>query len=758
MENTDYKEEISASELAENNIAEYARYVVEGKFSSVYDGLKLIHRRILWTLGTNESMVKVSSLAGEIQNRFHPHGPAGIEDAITRLAQPFNNMVPLMYSKSNVGDYSGSTAAAGRYLPITSSEFARDVFFNRVNTSVFNYIPTEVGDGKVEPQYFIPIIPTALLTGTFGIGVGYRADCAPLNLLSVCELVKVYIELRHNCLDYRNQFGPIAAKYLIPDFPINQLIRNYDELLKAYQNGNYLHPIVVDGTMDLTPNTIALHTIPYGNSIKNVFLECGMETQMKDGFIPRNFIKVDDLFGGIKNSISEANTVFTTRRGVHPLALMDEFKKKVGFTQSWRPSPYYVGRNREILNCTPFDLLDIWYEERYRAILSELKDTQNHLVMKSRELAALVIIADHADEVCRIFNRAADPEETIAVLCKKFKLSQFQAKFLWDLPLKQLTKRGKGALIDDLNKVKAKLKELQNCFVNVDDHILEDVDFIIKKYANDVPRRTKIPNFIGWAEINGVGIIQVDSIEEYDRLINTWGIDKLQLGIYQVGNNFKYVVNSGIISTEDKLVLPKQFTGNYLVTAKHPLKYTVVVNGDTIFQIHGLYQDPSISGKQVLVGERFVAVDDDGTFHVVKTTSIVKRTSITALGNLSKIADAWYADLGTEDNSIVVAYMCDKEPNQIRLERLELPCKSSRLPIGNTTILGVVKTGSKMMVSLPTSITGTKLIRHLFIPNTAKVFESQPLIRVHLTRKQTDIPAVKVKPIKRNSDVYTLEV
>lgn len=755
MENIEYKEEIAADELVTLNYGEYAKYVTSSKFSSVYDGLKQIHRRILWVLGTNPEKIKVSVLGGRVMDKYHPHGNASIEEAISRLAQPWVNTVPLVYSRSNVGDYSGSAVAAGRYLPVMASEFTADLFFNRVDTSALHMIPSSTGNGEYEPEYFIPVIPTALLTGASGIGIGYTSELPPLNLSALCELTKRYVEIREKHAFYKEHYKELAP-LLIPDFPIKQLIRNYRQVLESYERGEFDIPLMLDGTMVLTPNTIAIKTIPWGDSMRKIYTVYGSQISWKDGFIAKNFSNVDDLSGGIKASISEANTVFTTRRGVHPLDVLPAFKKLIGFTHSWKPFPNYVGTDGKMLRCTPFDLLDIWYAERVRSILAELKSKQNRLVMKSRELSAQVLVADHSKELFNIFNSAPNKESTIPVLCKRFNLSEYQAKFLTELRFHQITGKGKEALIGELNGAIHQLQEMQGEFVRVNQRIVEDADFIDNKYGSKIPRRTMYPDFKGWVQVEDKGIIQFESFEELNQLIETWGTDKLTVQFFPKGKVHKYLITVDGVEDESKLDIPKQTAGIELIESKLPLKNTIVFGDGTVFYTPGVVVDRTVKGRTIPVPERFVITDNNFNFTLGTAAEFSKRATAKSLGILTKYTNVYRTYLGTQDDEIVVASINDKEPNIIRLEKLKLPARLSRLSIGTTTIIGICRVGDPWGFSLPLSVRGVKMWRHFYIRDTASIFVKNKLIKIHTVKKSTD-QAIKLQPYKRNSNVITVE-
>ena len=175
---TTFQSEITASEAAESNMFSYTRYNNLEILPSCVDGLKLCLRRIIGVLGTTDQRMKGAALTGDVMNKLHPHGDTGIYDAIVRLGQPFSQVLPFITIKGNCGAYGGGEYAASRYLDVQYAQFTKDLFFNNVDSRTLTYIPSELGKG-VEPAYYVPRIPTALLMGAFGVSVAYNHTTPP---------------------------------------------------------------------------------------------------------------------------------------------------------------------------------------------------------------------------------------------------------------------------------------------------------------------------------------------------------------------------------------------------------------------------------------------------------------------------------------------------------------------------------------------------------------------------------------------------
>ena len=287
---TDYKSEMTADRAIEDNMKVYGTDTHKSKFPNNIDGLKLIHRRILWTLHKNPHTQKEASLTGQVM-KMHPHGDGSINDAISILAQPFSNMIPLVYSDSNIGMYSGEPPAAARYVDVSEAEAASDFFFKDVSDATLNFVPCESEEG-VEPENFIPVIPTTLLIGSFGIAVGFKTDTPMMCIHELCQLAIEYVRLRSTCPDWQAKLLPVLSKMLLPDFPSYGLLRNKDELLTAYRSGIFDCPIMTDGILKIGTDRIIFETIPYKKSFGPVMLDAGMLGFGKHAKLPELLVKL----------------------------------------------------------------------------------------------------------------------------------------------------------------------------------------------------------------------------------------------------------------------------------------------------------------------------------------------------------------------------------------------------------------------------------------------------------------------------------
>ena len=725
---TDYKSEMTADRAIEDNMKVYGTDTHKSKFPNNIDGLKLIHRRILWTLHKNPHTQKEASLTGQVM-KMHPHGDGSINDAISILAQPFSNMIPLVYSDSNIGMYSGEPPAAARYVDVSEAEAASDFFFKDVSDATLNFVPCESEEG-VEPENFIPVIPTTLLIGSFGIAVGFKTDTPMMCIHELCQLAIEYVRLRSSCPDWQAKLLPVLSKMLLPDFPSYGLLRNKDELLTAYRSGIFDCPIMTDGVLKIGTDRIIFETIPYKKSFGPVMLDAGMQTRVKDSWINQHFQELDD-HAGKKQGIMRGQYVCKVRRGENPFDLLDELKKRCQFTMAWKPSRLYVNENDEKEENTPFTLLDKWYTARYRSVLGELKQRLNRLIAKHRELTALVIIADHADEVYKIFKNAENKEATVPVLCKRFKLTSYQAKFIAGLTLAQMTARGRADLLDDIEKNRQAIHDLQQSFTHVPDVMIKSIQRIDEKYSSKYPRKTIIPNYKGYACYKDTGFIQFETMEEIDQLMHDpschFDPEQLDIHLYQ-GEGKLISMGAGLEYTIYEL--PKQLKATGIYKCRKVPKYTAAVSKKGAAVINGLVGNVAGYDQCVPVSDSFIGVTKAGYLVNVDAKSKAKK----ATGVDSSLRDIVYASQH-EMQDVVVVHVNDKEPNLVRIDRRNGPGRLSKIVVGNWKVVGIYRSDRPFIVSIPAEARSRCPVKHLYVDDITKWVKMDNTLQIQLNRK-----------------------
>jgi hypothetical protein len=766
MENSEFSEETTADVVVQAKMLDYAIHTHRSKLPHIVDGLKPIHRRILWTIKDSTKAHKVATWTGNIMAQYHPTGNASIEDAIARLAQPFNNIVPLVHSESNVGAYGGGDAAAARYLPVKASPFTVDLFFKGIDDSTYNYVPSETGEG-LEPEYLIPKLPTALMTGSFGIAIGHKAQLQSINLKSLCELVRDYVVLKQSYGNIpRSVLVEKLSHHLLPDFPVMSLLRNEKALLVNYRDSQFDSTVVTDGIFHITPTAITIRTLPYGENINSTYIHIlehlrgrdvykkGKLVIAKDNFIFKYCQKVDDLSKGA----TEARLEITMKRGVSPFSILNQLKKLISFTKQWKPITLLIDKENISQYMTPLSILESWYLERSRSIMAELKHTQGRYIKRLRNLSALIIINEDVDFVLNLFKTSKTHEDTIMPLCKRFKLTQAQALFLSDLTMRQITSAGIQKLLEDKKETEIKLHTLQSRFLDIPKQISEDTEYLMKKYSDNCKRRCNSPDFIGIVHVSGVGTtqigtgsIQYSSIIELEGILTRFNTDNTDIKLYPAGPKNKILVQDEVVYSEDDLSHPKDFIGDNFATTRMKPKFSIGLRKNTIYRVAGLHAKVDKDLRFIYVGDNFTSIDKRGNVDNVITTSVTVRKAVVSTGILTDIEHV--SPVSAEE--VYVIYTNSKQVNVVSIDRVKMGDRIKKLPMGHTTIIAVVRVGEPLMFTVPKANVNRCNIRQFYISNKHFMGEVGH-VKLELSRKACS-DGRRVVRLSKNSQLYTIK-
>ena len=714
MDNTTFESEVKASDILRRDMRSFARHSVREYIGNEISGLKLIHSRILSCIDRNSKKYKQATLIGEVI-KLHPHGDGSIKSASDRMTQPFNQTYPLIMGVGNIGAYSGGEAAAARYLDVASSPFAEDVFFKYVNLKTLTYVPREDVEG-VELAYFVPAIPMALLTGSTSILVGYRSNIPYYNFEDVCNLAITFIkERKKHPQDYLKRYKTYA-KYLLPDFPIRSMLLNSRQILAAYEKGDFTQKFITCGVMNVNPNAINIRTIPFGlDFYKTVWLNL-RDLAKKASFVTANYQDVLDL----TNEITIGNTELPMKRGVSPFNELNLLKKTIQFKQSWNPIWNFSTADGYMTSRNPVELLEIWYQERYRSIIADLKLTNIDAVNEYRKITALIIIYDHAKEVADLFLNAKCKEDTIEPLSKRYNLSLYQAKFIASLQISQFTAQGKDELLKRLEESKQRLKELQSKFLSVDDIIINQIATIRDKYAPVIGRRTKLPDFIGAVKINNDGYLQFSSTEELCSILNHWeSRTECKLLWYPAykdifSRDFNlYMRDNKVFISDEELDFQKELVSDQLFFVKKDAKWTVVTHKDgTVSRIKGILGSTEPKAKVIYVKDQLTAINSSWELIQLKSEDVPTRINILATG----LKTDWkFLSPTCCETRCIVVHANTKDPNILHFERLGLRQKIARQFFGTTVILGIFNDEDTFCQTIPEELLNRCSYHHLLI-------------------------------------------
>ena len=446
---------------------DYAMSVIVSRaLPDVRDGLKPVHRRILyamWSIGlrSGAKFRKSATVVGEVLGKYHPHGDTAVYESMVRMAQNFSMRYPLVRGQGNFGSMDGDRAAAMRYTEAKMSAISEQLLFD-IEKNTVNFIPNFDGSHK-EPRVMPAKLPNLLLNGTMGIAVGMATNIPPHNLR---ELVQGIIHL----IDHPDATVEDLMQFVKgPDFPTGGVIYNNKDILQAYATGKA--GIVMRGKAEVVETKNGMFQIiatelPYqvnkahlvekiAELVKNKKLD-GIkdlrDESDKDGVRVVIDLKKDAYPRKVLNYLYKHTQLQETFH-VNLLALIDGIQPKV-LTLKMALGEYIKHRQEVVKRRTQYDL-------------DKAKE-------RAHILEGLMIALNKIDAVIKTIKASRDREAAKVSLMKKFKLTERQANAILDMKLATL------ANLEQL-KIETELKEKRE---------------LIKKLTDILKSRTKIKSII----------------------------------------------------------------------------------------------------------------------------------------------------------------------------------------------------------------------------------------------------------------------
>lgn len=706
---------LSASDAISECFLDYQIYLADSKLPNPIDGLKDVSRRVIYLMGTNKEELLMTKFVAQVTD-FHPHGDGSISDVVHRLLQYTFYRWPLVHTDGNKGGYSDPEAAASRYIDVTSAELSRDLFFNGVNKHTLSMQPT-YDFTNMEPSFFIPRLPTALIIGNLTIGIGFKSVTLPLNLSNVCELVQRYAE--HMDKQPLKLF-PISkyAELLVPDFPTLCHLRNFKQIVDEYKHGNYKCSIVTDGTMSLNRTSADIETItaliPFSKMISKLY------DQLKDKntWIAENCQDVRNL----SSTTEVGRLVLDFKRNANMFSLLDNIKKAVRFTGKVTPICCYE-LNNKVVHLYPPHVLKLWYETRYQSIVNGINHDQNRLFKEYLYLEALRTIIDDKDKVIDLIRKSDNKDHAIHLLSDNFNLTNYQASVIVKSPLEKLIRSSVDSIKADIDVNQRELTTVKDKVGKINEIIYEDATMFKKKY--NTPRKTKIMAFVGYVHINNYGIIQYSTEYELFSILNNFNNCELTIHQYRENRNHVLIQNNRIV-TEDELTIPKETYGSCIMEYSGKDIYTIAYGTDndenTVSCIRGLIYPTNTIYRLQFVNRSFIGIHQNGAIENMTVEQLSQRKSISR-GAKSTLL---YASHKNADNCIVAYMSTSKEyANVLRFTKINGSDEYNKLittPPGELVILDILPSNSSnSILNLPKQCLDKCTINHVYINNLEAV-------------------------------------
>jgi len=468
---------------------DYAMSVIVSRaLPDVRDGLKPVHRRILyamWDIGLkhNAKFRKSAHVVGEVMAKYHPHGDAAIYDSMVRMAQDFSMRNPLVQGQGNFGSMDGDSAAAMRYTEAKLSAIAEEMAID-IEKNTVDFTPTYDGSHK-EPRVLPSKLPNLLLNGTMGIAVGMATNIPPHNLGELCDGIIALIE------NPKISVEELMEYIKGPDFPTGGIIYNKNDISTAYATGR--GGIVMRAKADIVETKagafqIIVNEIPYQVNKATLIEKIADLVQEK---------KIE----GIKDLRDESN-----KEGVRIVVDLkkDSYPKKVLnklFSITELQTTFHFNMLALVDGIVPRVLnLKTILEECIKHRQEVIKRRTEFDLEKNKDrahiLEGLSKALDKIDQIINTIRKSKDKDEAKINLMEKFKFTDRQTVAILDMRLQQLANLERQKIEDELKEKKRIIKELEELLGSPKKilGVIKDETKQIKEQYGDERRTQIIPH------------------------------------------------------------------------------------------------------------------------------------------------------------------------------------------------------------------------------------------------------------------------
>ncbi len=481
--NVDQREMVT--ELKESYIDYAMSVIVARALPDVRDGLKPVHRRILYAmmdsgLRSNTKHRKSMAVVGEVLKSYHPHGDTAVYESLVRMAQDFNMRYTLVDGQGNFGSIDGDGAAAARYTECRLSKIG-DETLTDIDKDTVNFVDNYDGTTK-EPTVLPSPLPQLLLNGSLGIAVGMATNIPPHNLTEVVDAMVHMLD--HPKAETEDLFQFIQG----PDFPTGGIIYDQKEVISAYSQGK--GSILMRGKADVVEKKdgaeqIIITEIPY-QVLKSTLVEdlANLVTEKKVEGI-KDIRDLSDREG--------MRIVIDVKRGFQPQRILNRLYKFTNLQKTFHLNLLALvdGIQPEILSLS--DVLKYFIKHREEVVTRRTKFDLEKAKERAHILEGLMIALKNIDAVIQTIKKSADKEEAKVNLIKKFKLSERQAVAILEMRLQTLAGLERKKIEDELKAILEAIKDLMAILKSP-----ERLKTIIKKEFLDLKerfgdaRRTKV--------------------------------------------------------------------------------------------------------------------------------------------------------------------------------------------------------------------------------------------------------------------------
>ena len=438
-------------EMKESYLNYSMSVIVSRALPDVRDGLKPVHRRILYgmsELGSswNRPYKKSARIVGDVLGKYHPHGDSSVYDALVRMAQDFSMRYELVDGQGNFGSIDGDNAAAMRYtesrMTKLSSEMLKDLDKDTVDWDL-NFDET-----LKEPSVLPSAVPTLLVNGSEGIAVGMATKIPPHNLSEIIDGLVALID--NDSIDAEGLMSHIKG----PDFPTAGLILGVDGLKEAYSTGRGKIKMRARAHIETNKkgrNSIVVTEVPYQTN------KASLVEKIADLVRDKKVVGISDLRD--ESDKDGIRVVIETKRDAVPEVILNQLYKHTQLQDTF--GIILLALVDGIPKIMPLKtVLNHFIEFRHEVVVKRTEFELKEAEARAHILEGLKIALDNIDDIIKIIRGSKDPAQAKEGLMNSFNLSELQSQAILDMRLQKLT----GLEVD---KVVAEYKELIQIISNL---------------------------------------------------------------------------------------------------------------------------------------------------------------------------------------------------------------------------------------------------------------------------------------------------
>lgn len=458
--------------------------IVSRALPDVRDGLKPVHRRILYALHDlgmtpDKPHRKSAYLVGEVLGKYHPHGDTAVYDAMVRLAQDFSTRYPLVDGHGNFGSIDGDSAAAMRYTEVRMARIALEMLAD-LDKETVDFRPN-YDESREEPAVLPSRIPNLLVNGSSGIAVGMATNIPPHNLGEVADALIYLID--NPAAEIEDLMQMIKG----PDFPTGGIIMGIDGIISAYTKGRGSIRVRAKTTFEPLPNgktAIIVTELPYQVNKARLIEKIADLVREK---------RIEGITGlGDESDRSGMRIVIELRRDVKPRIVLNHLFKHTQMEDTFGVIMLaLVNGQPRVLNLG--EVLHYYLEHRKEVITRKTRFELRKAEERLHIVEGLRIAIDHLDEVIKTIRQSRSTDVARKALMEKFGLTEIQASAILEMRFRQLTGLEREKLEEEFAQLNKRIEELRSILADINKVlgiIRKEMLELKKQYADE--RRTQV--------------------------------------------------------------------------------------------------------------------------------------------------------------------------------------------------------------------------------------------------------------------------